>query len=102
MPTTSEVVDRHMKCFAERDLDGVLADYSPDAVLFTPGRRLKALATSSRFSRPFWRSSPSPAPRFRCGSEALTVITPTYCGPPNPRTIPTNWLPTPSLCATGR
>ena len=39
MPTTSEVVDQHMKAFAERDLDGVLADYSPDAVLFIPGQR---------------------------------------------------------------
>ena len=34
--TTSDVLDRHLKCFAERDVDGVLADYSPDAVLFVP------------------------------------------------------------------
>jgi 4-oxalocrotonate tautomerase len=28
MPTTGDVVDQHLKCFGEHDLDGVLADYS--------------------------------------------------------------------------
>jgi ketosteroid isomerase-like protein len=32
--STSDVLDRHLKCFAEYDLEGVLADYSSDAVLF--------------------------------------------------------------------
>jgi ketosteroid isomerase-like protein len=41
MPPTNEVVEQHLKCFTERDLDGVLADYSSDAVLFTPGQPLK-------------------------------------------------------------
>ena len=39
--STSEVLDRHLKSFAERDLDGVLADYSSDAVLFTPTGSLR-------------------------------------------------------------
>lgn len=30
----TEVLDHHLKGFAERDLDGVLADYLADAVLF--------------------------------------------------------------------
>ena len=38
MPTTRDVVDQHLKSFGENDLDGVLADYSSDAVLFVPGR----------------------------------------------------------------
>ena len=41
MRTTSEVVEQHLKCFYENDLDGVLADYASDAVLFTPGNPLK-------------------------------------------------------------
>jgi ketosteroid isomerase-like protein len=41
MPTTNDVVDQHLKCFRENDLDGALADYSLDAVLFIPGRPLK-------------------------------------------------------------
>jgi ketosteroid isomerase-like protein len=36
MRSTTEVPDHHLKCFADRDLDGVLADYSPDAVFFGP------------------------------------------------------------------
>jgi ketosteroid isomerase-like protein len=41
MPTTNAVVDQHMKAFSEHDLNGVLADYAPDAVLFTPDRPLR-------------------------------------------------------------
>ncbi len=41
MPTTNDVVDNHLKCFSENDLDGVVADYSLDAVLFVPTGPLK-------------------------------------------------------------
>ncbi len=41
MASTSDVLDRHLKSFAEYDLDGVLADYSPDSVLFVPNGPLK-------------------------------------------------------------
>jgi ketosteroid isomerase-like protein len=41
MRTTSDVLDQHLKCFYENDLEGVLAAYSSDAVLFIPGRPLK-------------------------------------------------------------
>lgn len=36
MRSTAEVLDHHLKCFADRDLDGVWADYSADAVFFGP------------------------------------------------------------------
>jgi len=35
MRSTAEVLDHHRKCFADRDLDGLLADYSADAVFFS-------------------------------------------------------------------
>ena len=41
MMSTSEVLDRHLKSFAHYDVDGALADYSSDAVLFVPGGPLK-------------------------------------------------------------
>ena len=70
MPTTSDVLDQHLKCFGENDLDGVLADYSSDAVLFVPDKPLRGARTqSSRFSRLSVRSLPSPARRFRCGEQ---------------------------------
>ncbi len=36
MASTKDVLDNHLKCFGEANLDGILADYAPDAVLFTP------------------------------------------------------------------
>jgi len=42
--STSDVVDRHLRSFAEHDLDGVLADYSSDAVLFVPTGPLRGPA----------------------------------------------------------
>jgi ketosteroid isomerase-like protein len=41
MPTTNDVLDRHLRCFAQKDLDGVVADYAPDAVFFIPGTSLR-------------------------------------------------------------
>ena len=58
--STSDVLDRHLKAFAERDLDGVVADYSSDAVFFVPSGPLKGPdaikpffeALISEFSKP--------------------------------------------------
>lgn len=41
MPTTNEVLNQHLKAFSENSLEGALADYSSDAVLFIPGKSLK-------------------------------------------------------------
>jgi len=41
MLSTSDLLDRHLKSFAERDLHGVVADYSSDAVFFVPSGPLK-------------------------------------------------------------
>jgi len=41
MVSTSDVLDHHLKSFAESDLDGILADYSSEAVLFVPTGPLK-------------------------------------------------------------
>jgi len=54
MPTTGDVLDQHLKCFGENDLDGVLADYSFDAVLFVPGRPLKGPNAIKPFFQAFF------------------------------------------------
>jgi ketosteroid isomerase-like protein len=41
MASTKEVLDHHLKCFGEGNLEGILADYSSDAVLFLPTGPLK-------------------------------------------------------------
>src|SRR6266403_5380589 len=36
MKSTKDIIDHHLKAFAERDINGVLCDYAPTAVFFTP------------------------------------------------------------------
>lgn len=43
MASTRDVLDRHLKCFAEGDLAGILSDYAPSAVLFTPDGPLRGV-----------------------------------------------------------
>jgi ketosteroid isomerase-like protein len=47
--STKEVFDHHVKCFGEGDLQGILADYSPGAILFTPDGPLKGIDPIRRF-----------------------------------------------------
>jgi len=35
MASTKDVLVNHLKCFDEGDLEGILSDYAPGAVLFT-------------------------------------------------------------------
>src|SRR5262245_30663585 len=43
MRSTKDVVDHHLQSFGERDLKGILSDYAPDAVLFTPDGPLRGV-----------------------------------------------------------
>ncbi len=52
MNSTKDVLDNHLKNFNEGDVNGVLADYASDAVLFTPHGPLKG----SEAMRPLFRS----------------------------------------------
>jgi ketosteroid isomerase-like protein len=36
MTSTTQVLDHHLKAFGEGDINGVLSDYAPDVVFFTP------------------------------------------------------------------
>ena len=39
--TTKDVIDNHIRCFHEGNIEGVLDDYLTDAILFTPAGPLK-------------------------------------------------------------
>jgi ketosteroid isomerase-like protein len=49
MPTTDDVVNQHLNAFYDKDLEGVLADYATDAVLFIPGGPLRGRAEIKPF-----------------------------------------------------
>jgi ketosteroid isomerase-like protein len=48
MKSTSEVINHHLNAFTERDLDGVLSDYAPGVVFFTPQGPLREVAAIKR------------------------------------------------------
>ena len=52
MASTKDVLDHHIKCFGEGDLERILSDYAPDAVLFTPDGPLKGVDAI----RPFFQA----------------------------------------------
>jgi ketosteroid isomerase-like protein len=64
MTTTSDVLDQHLKCFSENDLDGVLADYTLDAVLFVPDRLLKGPDAIKLFFQAFFAEFAKPGASF--------------------------------------
>jgi ketosteroid isomerase-like protein len=41
--TTKQVVDHHLGAFSKRDIDGILSDYAPDAVLVTANGPLRGV-----------------------------------------------------------
>jgi len=41
MRSTKEVLERHLRSFGEHDLEGILSDYAPGAIFFTPEGPLK-------------------------------------------------------------
>ncbi len=43
MKSTHDVIQNHLKCFGEGDLAGILDDYAPQAVLFTPHGPLRGV-----------------------------------------------------------
>lgn len=64
MASTSDVLDQHLKCFSENDLDGVVADYSSDAVLFVPGKPLKGPDAIKPFFQAFFVEFAKPGTSF--------------------------------------
>ena len=43
MASTQGVTDHHIKCFADFDLEGLVSDYAPTVVFFTPDGPLKGV-----------------------------------------------------------
>ncbi len=41
MASTKDVLNNNLKCFDEGDLNGILSDYAPGAVMFTPDGPLR-------------------------------------------------------------
>ena len=62
--TTEEVLQRHLKCFFEGDLEGIVLDYSADAVLFTSNGPLKGHEPIREFFRRLIKEFGQPGTTF--------------------------------------
>jgi ketosteroid isomerase-like protein len=111
MASTKEVLDHHLKCFAEGDLEGILSDYAPGAVLFTPDGPLKG----AEAIRPLFQAMVAefgkrgatvefgkPGATFSLEQQFIEGDYVTFCGAQRLSIMCTRWARTPSLCGTAR
>jgi ketosteroid isomerase-like protein len=64
MSITAEVVENHLRCFFEKDLEGVLSDYSNEVVLFLPDGTRRGPEEIRPFFRTFFAEFAKPGARF--------------------------------------
>lgn len=64
MNSTQNVLDHHLKSFAERDLAGVLSDYAPNAVLYTAQGPLRGVEQIKTLFQPLIDEFRKPGARF--------------------------------------
>jgi hypothetical protein len=77
MKSTKDVIENHILRFREGNLDGVLDDFSPDAILITPRGLLRGRSEIQNCFRICWRSLGSRAHRTLCRRQSSKAIMPT-------------------------
>ncbi len=65
MVSTKDVVDHHLESFGRRDLEGILSDYAPGAVLFTPKGPLRGTDAMRPFFQAMIAEFAKPGSAFR-------------------------------------
>src|SRR6266404_8087946 len=106
--STKEVLERHLKCFGDGDLAGLLADYVPDTVVFRPsglaaqGLSQKGPPRSGRSFPSFSRSSPGPVRGSSYDNRRSKATMAISSGKRKPHRMSTNSGPTPSSSKTAR
>ena len=71
MASTKDVLDHHIKCFGEGDLKGILSDYAPDAVLFTPDGPLKGVDAMSPLFQAMFAEFGKPGTTFSMKQQSI-------------------------------
>ena len=65
MASTKEILEHHLKSFDEGDLEGVLSDYAPGAVLFTAEGPLRGVDSIRPVFRAFIAEFGKPGATFK-------------------------------------
>lgn len=71
MPSTKDVLGHHVKCFGEGDLQGILSDYAPGAVLFTPLGPLRGVDAMKPFFEAMIADFGKPGTAFSMNHESI-------------------------------
>jgi ketosteroid isomerase-like protein len=100
--STNDVLDHHLNSFANYDLAGIMADYSSDAVLFTPAGPLRGLAQIKPLFQDLVSEFAKPGSSFTMHHRSVEGDHAIFCGQPRQGRIRTNSLPTHLLSGTGR
>jgi len=71
MASTKDVLDHHLKCFGAGDLKGILSDYAPSAVLFTPDGLLSGVDAISPFFEALFAEFRKPGAAFSMKQQSV-------------------------------
>jgi ketosteroid isomerase-like protein len=71
MATTRDVLNRHLGFFGKGDLTGILSDYAPGAVLFTPDGLLRGIDAIRPFFRELIAEFEQPGSTFRLTRQSI-------------------------------
>jgi len=71
MSSTQEVINRYLSSFGEHDLEGILSDYAPGAVLFTPEGPLKDVDAIKPFFQALLAEFGKPGAAFRLKHQSV-------------------------------
>ena len=71
MTSTKHVLDHHLKCFGEGDLTGILSDYAPGAVLFTPDGPLRGTDAMRPLFQAMFAEFAKPGAEFSMKQQAV-------------------------------
>jgi hypothetical protein len=71
MASTKDVIDHHLKTFADGDLDGLMSDYTADSVLFLPEDTLKGPDAIRPAFQAMFEEFAKPGAKFRMLHQAF-------------------------------
>ena len=102
MTTTKEVIDHHLKAFGELDLKGVLSDYAPGVVFFTPQGPLRGPDAIRPLFQSMITEFAKPGATFTMQQQFVEGDYATSCGTQRLRITCTSWERTHSRCNVAR
>ena len=96
--STKDVIDNHLGYFGERNLDGILSDYAPDAVMFTPEGPLRGVESIRGFFRAMLAEFGKPGATFKMKQAPRRWTTVSSSGRHRLPTTCMSWVRTRSSC----